>query len=58
MVLGWPLIWGSWWALVPALLFDISLVIRTHDEDRMLHEDLPGYREYAEKTRNRLLPGW
>lgn len=32
------------------------LVLRTHLEDKMLLEELPGYRQYALKTRCRLLP--
>jgi protein-S-isoprenylcysteine O-methyltransferase Ste14 len=31
--------------------------VRTHLEDRTLIEELPGYREYAGRTRYRLLPG-
>jgi protein-S-isoprenylcysteine O-methyltransferase Ste14 len=54
---GWPLLLGSWWAFVPVVLMDIAFVIRTHHEDRTLHDELPGYRDYAAKTRYRLLPG-
>jgi protein-S-isoprenylcysteine O-methyltransferase Ste14 len=32
-------------------------VIRTALEDRTLHEELAGYREYARRVRYRLLPG-
>jgi len=52
-----PLILGSLWALVPALLCAILFVVRTGLEDRTLQERLPGYREYAEKVRYRLVPG-
>jgi protein-S-isoprenylcysteine O-methyltransferase Ste14 len=55
--LGWPLVLGSWWGFVPVVLMDIAFVVRTYHEDRMLHDELPGYREYAAKTRYRLLPG-
>jgi len=51
-----PLALGSFYALVPATLFAASLVIRTHFEDKELHKELKGYREYAEKTRYRLIP--
>jgi protein-S-isoprenylcysteine O-methyltransferase Ste14 len=47
---------GSWWAylLSPVL---IGLIIwRTANEDRTLHEELPGYPDYAQQTRYRLLP--
>jgi protein-S-isoprenylcysteine O-methyltransferase Ste14 len=55
--LGAPLMLGSWWALIPAVLGGLMYVIRTAFEDRTLREELPGYREYAEKTRYRLIPG-
>ena len=55
--LATPLLLGSWWSLLPALLAIASLVMRTALEDRTLHEELGGYREYAGRVRYRLLPG-
>lgn len=55
--LGWPLVLGSYWAAIPVFLLDVSLIVRTYFEDRTLHEELPGYREYALKTKYRLIPG-
>lgn len=60
MVLMWPgiaLELGSWWALIPAVAIVIVFVIRTALEDRTLQSELPGYAEYAQHTRYRLLPG-
>lgn len=54
---GTPLLLESWWALLPALALTALLVVRTHLEDRTLHDELPGYREYAGRVRYRLLPG-
>jgi protein-S-isoprenylcysteine O-methyltransferase Ste14 len=54
---GMALVLGSWWALVPAGLIGALYIIRTALEDRMLQEELPGYREYAQKVRYRLFPG-
>jgi protein-S-isoprenylcysteine O-methyltransferase Ste14 len=48
---------GSWWALVPASLIAVLMVIRTALEDRTLLAELPGYTEYAQQVRYRLLPG-
>lgn len=48
---------GSLWALLPAAATDVAMVVRTALEDRLLQRDLPGYREYAGRTRYRLLPG-
>ncbi len=57
---GWmlstPLLLGSWWAFVPALLSILALVIRTTLEDRTLHNELTGYREYARRVHYRLIP--
>jgi len=52
-----PLALGSLYALIPASLLAILILIRTYLEDKTLHKELPGYKEYAEKTRYRLLPG-
>ena len=51
-----PLILGSWWGLVPAAVLVVVLMIRTALEDRTLRNKLPGYAEYTEQTRYRLLP--
>jgi protein-S-isoprenylcysteine O-methyltransferase Ste14 len=57
---GWmlstPLLLGSAWAFVPALLAVVCIVIRTALEDRTLHAELPGYAEYAARVRFRLIP--
>jgi len=52
-----PLALGSIYGLIPALLLIVLIVIRTYKEDKMLHRELQGYREYAKKTPYRLLPG-
>ncbi len=58
---GWmlstPLLLASIWAFVPALITVVLLVIRTALEDHTLHEELPGYTEYATRVRFRLIPG-
>ena len=51
------LLLGSWLALIPALIIAVLLVIRTLFEDRMLRDELGGYREYALDVRQRLVPG-
>jgi protein-S-isoprenylcysteine O-methyltransferase Ste14 len=48
---------GSCWALVPAILIGVLMVIRTALEDHTLQAELPGYAEYAQRVRYRLLPG-
>lgn len=56
-VLAMPLLLGSWWAFLPAGLCAACLVVRTALEDRTLRRELPGYADYAGRTRFRLLPG-
>ena len=48
---------SSLWTLIPAALALIIIVIRTALEDRTLQEELPGYRDYAQRVRYRLFPG-
>ena len=52
-----PLMLGSLWALIPAGVTVPVLIVRTMLEDRTLLEELSGYRDYARRTRHRLLPG-
>jgi protein-S-isoprenylcysteine O-methyltransferase Ste14 len=52
-----PILLGSLWALIPGAIAALLFIIRTALEDRTLHEELPGYPEFAERTRYRLLPG-
>jgi len=54
---GTPVALSSWWALIPAGLMLLLTVLRTALEDRALRQDLPGYEQYAQETRWRLLPG-
>ena len=56
-IVGTPLLLGSVWAFVPALLAVASLVVRTALEDRTLTNELAGFREYAARVKYRLVPG-
>jgi protein-S-isoprenylcysteine O-methyltransferase Ste14 len=55
--LALPLVLGSLWAFIPGVLAALLLVARTAMEDRTLREELPGYAEYTQRVRYRLLPG-
>lgn len=57
MLLAMPLALGSYYGLLAGGLMTILILLRAALEDRTLHDELPGYREYAEKVRYRLLPG-
>jgi protein-S-isoprenylcysteine O-methyltransferase Ste14 len=56
-ILATPLLLGSLWGFIPVALYFVLLVIRTALEDQTLQEELPGYQDYAQRTRYRLLPG-
>ena len=47
----------SVWTLIPTAVALIIMVIRTVLEDQTLQEELPGYRDYAQRVRYRLIPG-
>lgn len=53
---GMVLAFGSVWILIPAIAALIIAVIRTALEDRTLQEELPGYQDYAQRVRYRLIP--
>lgn len=55
-ILAVPLLLGSWWAFLPAVLAVVLVVVRTALEDRTLREELPGYQEYSARIRYRLIP--
>ncbi|MFA4839243.1 MAG: patatin-like phospholipase family protein [Candidatus Neomarinimicrobiota bacterium] len=52
-----PLALGSLWAFMLALLFPFLLIVRIKNEEKVLTEELPGYREYLQEVKYRLVPG-
>ena len=57
MYLAGPVALGSYWAVLPGLLLPIVLAMRLLDEERLLAEELAGYRDYQTRTKFRLIPG-
>lgn len=57
LMLGIPLALGSWWGLLTFVPGIPTLVWRILDEERLLKRDLPGYAEYTQRVRFRLIPG-
>ncbi len=53
---GWCLALGSLFSLIFVAFIVIGLIIRIVFEDKMLHEELEGYKEYAQKTKKKLIP--
>src|SRR5258705_10240608 len=56
-MLGTPLALGSYWAFLGVALMLFVIVWRLLDEERLLARELPGYAEYLERVRHRLIPG-
>jgi protein-S-isoprenylcysteine O-methyltransferase Ste14 len=54
--IGTPLLLGSWYGLAAAPLMVAILAVRAVKEERMLAEELAGYRGYAARVRYRLVP--
>lgn len=55
-LLGTPLALGSWWGFVPIAAMLPFLIWRLFDEERFLARSLPGYAEYQQQVRHRLVP--
>jgi len=56
MFLSTPVALGSYWALIPFAMVMAALVFRILNEEKVLSEQLAGYKEYCEKVRYRLVP--
>ena len=59
MIFQWfcyPLIIGSWFCLLPALIYISFIFIRIYYEDKTLQRELNGYEEYSKTTKYRLFP--
>ena len=48
---------GSWWAMIPAGVGSVIMILRTALEDRTLQNELEGYAGYSGHVRFRLIPG-
>jgi protein-S-isoprenylcysteine O-methyltransferase Ste14 len=57
LVFGIPPALGSWWGLFIALAMIPFLMLRIGDEERMLRDELEGYKAYTRRVRYRLIPG-
>lgn len=57
LLLGTPLMLGSWWGVACVPLMVLAIGWRAVREERALAEHLPGYRAYMERVRYRFVPG-
>jgi protein-S-isoprenylcysteine O-methyltransferase Ste14 len=57
VALAFPMMMNTWWAYIPVGIMCVLIIVRTALEDKTLNNELPGYAEYSQKTKFRLLPG-
>ena len=55
--LSLPLLFCSVWTFLPVGLMVVMFFVRTALEDRVLMGELPGYKEYAQRVKTKLVPG-
>ena len=51
-----PLILGSWYSLIVFAFYPAIIIVRLKDEEDLLTRELPGYEEYKQKVKYRLIP--
>jgi protein-S-isoprenylcysteine O-methyltransferase Ste14 len=56
MLLGVPVALGSWWGVLVFIAIIPAVMWRLLDEEKFLARNLPGYAEYQDRVRFRLLP--
>lgn len=56
MFLPMPIILGSFYGLIPFVLYPIIIVVRILNEEKILTNGLDGYSEYKTKVKYRLIP--
>ena len=57
LFLSMPLVLGSVWSFLCFLCYPALIVKRLKDEEVFLEKELPGYQEYKQKVKYRLIPG-
>jgi protein-S-isoprenylcysteine O-methyltransferase Ste14 len=56
MFMFMPLVLGSFYALIPLLIFPLQMSTRMKNEELILEEGLDGYIEYKKKVRYKIIP--
>ena len=51
-----PLVLGSWWAVLWFVPYPVLMGVRIRNEEQVLERDLPGYTDYKQKVKYRLIP--
>jgi len=55
-LIGFPLLIGSLWSIIPSCFSILIFIIRTYMEDKTLKNELKGYLEYTNITRYKIIP--
>lgn len=51
-----PLVLGSWYALIAFAFYPAIIMVRLNAEEELLTKELPGYAEYKQKVKYRIIP--
>ena len=51
-----PVVLGSWYALIVFAFYPAIIIVRLKDEEDLLTRELPGYAEYKQKVKYRIIP--
>ena len=51
-----PLVLGSWYALIAFAFYPVIIIVRLKEEEDLLTRELPGYAEYKQKVKYRIIP--
>lgn len=55
--LGFPLLFGSNWSILPVSLLILLQLLRIHLEDKTLKGELNGYPDYSLRVKYKIIPG-
>ncbi len=56
LFMAMPLVLGSWYALIVFAFYPAIIIVRLKDEEDLLTRELPGYAEYKQKVKYRIIP--
>lgn len=51
-----PIVLGSWYTVIVMAFYPAIIIVRLKDEEDLLTRELPGYAEYKQKVKYRLIP--
>ena len=51
-----PVVLGSLYALITFAFYPVIIIVRLKDEEELLTRELPGYAEYKQKVKYRIIP--